>query len=60
MVEPSKELVTFPATDNEHWAQLRTADGTEGWIYLKDAPTIVSEGNEWSAMDVFDNLVLVD
>ncbi len=59
-VEPSKEAVTFPATDNEHWVQMKTKDGTEGWIYLKDCSTIVSDGKMWEATDVFDNLFIAD
>lgn len=59
-VEPSKEAVTFPATDNEHWVQMKTKDGTEGWIYLKDCSTIVSDGKTWEATDVFDNLFIAD
>ena len=59
-VEPSEEPVTVPVTDNRHWVQMRTAEGTEGWVYLKDFSTIVSDGEELSATDVFDNLVIAD
>lgn len=59
-VEPSKAMVTFPATDDKNWVQMHTSDGVEGWIYLKDFSTIVSDGQELNASDVFDNLVLAD
>lgn len=59
-VQPSKDPVTFPATDNKNWVQLHLSDGTEGWFYMNDSSTIVSDGQELQASDVFDNLLLVD
>lgn len=59
-VAPSKQVVTFPSTDNDHWVQMRLEDGTEGWLYLTDPITIQSGEESLLAQDVFDNLNLSD
>ena len=59
-VMPSKQVVTFPSTDNDHWVQMRLQDGTEGWIYMLDPITIESDGEALMAQDVFANLNLSD
>ncbi len=49
--------MTFPVTDNRHWVQMRRQRGPKV-AYLKDFSTIVSDGEELSATDVFNNLVI--
>lgn len=59
-IKPSRQTVTFPSTDNEHWVQMRLTNGTEGWIYMKDSETILSDGKELARTEVFKNLNLED
>lgn len=45
--------VTFPATDNDHWIKLKTANGKLYFLYMKDFSTLDSGQN---ATTVFENL----
>lgn len=57
VLQPSDAL-SFPSTDGEHWVQVRCADGSSGWVYFSDFSTVVSDGTNLSAYDVFGNLFL--
>lgn len=55
---PDDGKVSFPATDNEHWYQLKTEDGKTYYLYMKDSITIPVNGEDFYATDIFDNLLL--
>ena len=50
--------VNFTVTDDEHFVELKTTDGTCYYLYMKDFGTIESNGTEIYATDVFENLFL--
>ena len=51
----SDYAVTFTQTDDEHWVYMKRADEVEGWIYMEDKNTIVSDGKKYNRRDVFTN-----
>lgn len=57
---PDQAVRSFPSTDNKHWIQVKLADGTEGWFYMEDGSTILSNGQRYTEMEVFDNLNMSD
>ena len=52
----SNEEVKFTQTDDSHWVYMKRADNIEGWLYMDDAETIVSNGKKYNRRDVFKNL----
>ncbi len=52
---PSDGEVCFPATDNEHWFMLETADKQIYYLYLEDFFTLESGEN---ASEIFENLLI--
>lgn len=58
VLTPDDGKVSFPATDNEHWYQLKTEDGKTYYLYMKDSITIPINGEDFYATDIFDNLLL--
>jgi hypothetical protein len=49
-------MVTFIATDNEHWVCLKTEDGKEGWFYMADYSNILINGKPVESTLIFKNL----
>jgi hypothetical protein len=45
--------VTFPATDNKHWFEIKTSNGKLYYLYMEDFSTLDSDDD---ANSVFDNL----
>lgn len=60
LVRSNQEVRSFPSTDNKHWVQMHLADGSEGWFYMEDGSTILSNGQRYTEMEVFDNLNMSD
>ncbi len=52
----SEAEVVFTQTDDAHWVYMKRSDNIEGWFYMKDADTIVSNDKEYNRRDVFKNL----
>ena len=49
----SDVAVAFTRTDDEHWVYMRRADEVEGWLYMENKDTIVSDGKKYNRRDVF-------
>jgi len=52
----SDSEVTFTQTDDSHWVYMKRADNVEGWFYMENSDTIVSNGKKYNRRDVFKNL----
>lgn len=51
--------VTFTETDNVHWVHMQRSDGVDGWLYIEEYCTIISNGEQIYSMDAFENLLMV-
>ena len=50
-------IVSFIATDNQHWVCLKTEDGIEGWFYMENYSEILYNGGSIESTTVFENLI---
>lgn len=50
--------VTFPATDNKNWVQVKTAGGDTYYLYMESFGEINNDGVIENSMDVFENLLI--
>lgn len=62
MVELKEENgpVSFVATDNEKWVELKTADEKTYYLYMKDFETILSDDKSLLGTSVFGDLTIAD
>lgn len=51
----SDSLVTFTQTDDAHWVYVKRTDDVEGWLYLENKNTVVSDGKKYNFRDVFQD-----
>lgn len=51
--------VLFPATDNEHWYQIKTKNQQVYYLYMTDFSTVPNQGTDMNAWDIFENLFMV-
>lgn len=58
VLSPNDGNVTFPATDNKEWIQVKSEDGTIYYMHMKGFSEIDSAGNIEEATDVYENLLL--
>lgn len=49
----SDSLVTFTQTDDAHWVYVKRTDDVEGWLYMENKDTVVSDGKKYNFRDVF-------
>lgn len=47
---------TFTATDNEHWVEMESADGSKCYLYIEEFSIIKYGDIQQNATDVFDNI----
>ena len=52
--------VSFVATDDEKWVELKTADEKTYYLYMEDFETIASDGKSLLATSVFGDLTIAD
>lgn len=58
ILTPSHGPVTFPATDNKEWVQIKAQDGTIYFMHMNSFIEIDSDGTAEDASEVFANLFL--
>lgn len=58
VLTPADGPVTFPATDNKNWVQVKTASGETYYLYMEGMTEINSDGVMEDAVEVFENLML--
>ncbi len=46
----------FTATDNEHWVEMESADGSKCYLYIEEFSIIRYGDTQQNATDVFDNI----
>lgn len=51
----SDALVTFTQTDDAHWVYVKRTDDVEGWLYMENKDTVVSDGKKYNFRDVFQD-----
>lgn len=57
VMAPSDDPVQLPMTDNEHWVQIISGDGTEGWLYFSEGIMLENGDEVVKAEEVFSGLV---
>lgn len=50
--------VSFPATDNKNWYQIKTKDGQIYYLYMTEFLTVPNGGTDMDATEIFENLFL--
>lgn len=58
VLTPSDGKVSFPATDNKEWVQIKMQDGTIYYLHMADSLLIDNDGTATDVMEIFDNLLI--
>lgn len=58
VLTPSDGKVSFPATDNKEWVQVKMQDGTIYYLHMADTLEIDNAGTATDAREIFEDLLI--